>query len=253
MATCRNATWLSVWSKTGTLGKQVILSELMEQTRPPHPFRYHNTLSSHDSKPAREVLGQILATMETQQIDYHHNDAKASLTHKAMCLAALMSCRAPSTDLTVAALRQIYHRLDDPELSTIATKWRESDAEGRTTVYYAARLLETLRHSHATHYAMPVYLLRAILTLWLYARLFENSRILSGTDLIDPNDVDISQWRLASHIRIQLPGIPDLLSLEGRRALLSEAIAAMQSLRFWGVSKVYLHLLRRLQSSETAA
>jgi len=253
MNTCQNATWLSVWSETGTLGKQVILSELMEQTRPRHLFRDHNTLSSDDSKPAREVLGQILATMETQQIDCHHNDAKASLTHKAMCLAALMSCHAPSTDLTVVALRQIYHRLDDPDLSTIATKWRESDAEGRTTVYYAARLLETLRHSHATHYAMPVYLLRAILTLWLYARLFEDSRTSSETNLIDPNVVEISQWRLASHRRIHLPGITDLLSLTGRRALLSEGIVAMQSLRYWGVSKVYLHLLRRLQSSEAAA
>ncbi|KAJ4988392.1 C2H2 type zinc finger domain protein [Stagonosporopsis vannaccii] len=254
---CQSATWLSVWPKTGTLGKQVILAELMEQGRPSHPFRCHKSLSTADSISAREALKQILAALETQQNDGLQHDAKASLNHRVMCLAALMTCHAPATDLTVAALRQIYQRLDDPELSKMTKNWRESDAEGRTTVYYAARLLETLRHSHATHYAMPVYLLRATLTLWLYARLFSNSiatslKNSSGGKFVNPNDVGITQWKGAGCSRIFLPDIPDLLSLQGRRALLSEAIAAMQSLSYWGVSKVYLHLLRRLQSSEAA-
>lgn len=196
--------------------------------------------------------------MDTQQETASWDDMKASLTHKVMCLAALMTCHAPATDLTVSALRQIYHRLDDRELTAVAQKWKECSAEGRTTVYYAARLLETVRSNHATHYAMPVYLLRAVLTLWLYARLFDNSSLTGfstspgDTRATNPNDVDVGQWILAGRSRIRLPGIVDLLSPHGRRKLLSEAVAAMDSLKSWGVSRVYLHLLKRLESSEAA-
>lgn len=261
MDTCQTATWLSVWPKTGALGKQVILSELMEQARPPHPFRCHKSTSVQDSNPAREALGQLLDFMKPQADEGVHSNAKASLTHKAMCLAALMTSYAPATDLTAAALRQIYHRLDDHELSNIAQAWKESHAQGQTTVYYAAQLFNCLcnNSSHATHYAMPVYLLRATLTLWLYARLFHNSDVTGfktapGTTIQNPVYVNTaSQWTAGGFTRIWLPRIPELLSLQGRRELLSEAIAAMQSLSCWGVSKVYLHLLRRLQTSEAAA
>lgn len=252
---CLNATWLSVWPKTGTLGKQVILSELMEQARPRHPFRCHKGTAISDCAPARETLESLLSTMDAPQDDASLYDLKASLTHKVMCLAALMICHAPATDLTVAALRQVYRRLDDHELSNIAQKWKESSAQGRMTVYYAARLLETVRNNHATHYAMPVYLLKAVLTLWLYARLFDNSNLTGFTtsiNITNPNDTDVGQWKSAGPSRIRLPGIADLLSRQGRRKLLSESIIAMHSLGSWGVSKVYLDLLKRLEASEPA-
>lgn len=258
---CLNATWASIWPKTGTLGKQVILSELMEQARPRHSFRCHKGVTTPDRTSAREALENILSIMDTQQEEVSLHDIKASLTHKVMCLAALMTCHAPATDLTVVALRQIYHRLDDRELANIAQKWKECSAKGRTTVYYAAQLLETVRNNHATHYAMPVYLLRAVLTLWLYARLFDHSSLTgfiispgvtrtAAPNITNPNDVDIRQWTLAGCSRIGLPGVSDLLSLQGRRKLLSESTAAMHSLQSWGVSRVYLHLLKRLEASE---
>lgn len=236
----------------------------MEQARPRHPFRCHKGIAVPDRAPARETLENLLSIISTPQDDASLRDTKASLTHKVMCLAALMVCHAPATDLTVAALRQIYHRLDNRELSIIAQKWRESPAQGRTTVYYAARLLETVRNNHATHYAMPIYLLKAVLTLWLYARLFDNSNLTgfstspgprgpNATTIANPNDVDLGQWTLAGCSRICLPGIADLLSPQGRRKLLSESIIAMHSLKSWGVSRVYLDLLKRLEVSEAAA
>ena len=130
-------------------------------------------------------------------------------------------------------------------------------------MYYAARLFETIRNNHTTHYAIPVHLLKAALTLWLYARLFDNEALTgfstsSGSNLSatanvkNPNDLDINEWILAGCSRIRLPGVADLLSLQGRRKFLSESVAAMHSLKNWGVSRVYLHLLKRLESSETA-
>jgi hypothetical protein len=240
------------------LGKQVILSELMEQVRPQHPFRCHKGMTNPDRGPARDALETILHVIDSQQETASLDDMKASLTHKILCLAALMTCHAPATDLTGAALRQIYHRLDDRELAAVAQKWKECSAYGRTTVYYAARLLETIRNNHATHYAMPVYLLRAVLTLWLYARLFDASGLArfdtspDATSATNPNDVDVGQWILAGHSRIRLPGITDLLSPQGRRKLLAESAAVMNSLKGWGVSRVYLHLLNRLEASEGA-
>jgi hypothetical protein len=240
------------------LGKQVILSELMEQARPRHPFRCHKGMTIPDHPPAREALESILHVIDSQQETASLDDMKASLTHKVLCLAALMTCHAPATDLTVTALRQIYHRLDDRELAAVAQKWRECSAHGRTTVYYAARLLETIRNNHATHYAMPVYLLRAVLTLWLYARLFDESSLTGFdispgvTSITNPSDVDVGQWILAGPSKIRLPGIADLLSPQGRRELLSESVAAMKSLKSWGVSRVYLHLLQRLEANEVA-
>lgn len=258
------ATWLSVWPKTGTLGKQVILSELMEQARPRHLFRCHKSANLPDRLLARETLQNLLAIIDAQQDEASLYDMKASLTHKVMCLAALMTCHAPATDLTVVALRQIYHHLDDHELSVIAEKWRECPEQGRTTVYYAARLFETIRSNHTTHYAIPIYLLRSILILWLYARLFDNENLTGfstspGSDtsatgnITNPNDLEIHEWLLLGCSRIRLPGVADLLSLQGRRKLLSESVATMQSLKNWGVSRVYLHLLRRLESSEAAS
>lgn len=214
------------------------------------------TIADHIS--AREALEIILHVIDTRQETASLDDMKASLTHKVLCLAALMICHAPATDLTVAALRQIYHSLDDRELSAVAQKWKECSAQGRTTVYYAARLFETIRNNHATHYAMPVYLLRAVLTLWLYARLFDDTSLTGfdpspgDTSITNPNDVDVGQWILAGRSKIRLPGIADLPSPQGRRKLLSESVATMSSLKSWGVSRVYLHLLKRLEASEVA-
>lgn len=230
----------------------------MEQTNPRHAFRHYKSRTIPDCTSAREALESILHVIDSQREPESLDDMKASLANKVLCLAALMACHAPATDLTVVALRQIYHRLDDRELAAVAQKWKESPAQGRTTVYYAARLLETVRSDHATHYAMPVYLLRAVLTLWSYARLFDESSLTGFdttpgvTSFVNPNDMDVGQWVLAGRSKIRLPGIADLLSPQGRRKLLSESVAVMHSLKGWGVSQAYLHLLKRLEASEVA-
>ncbi|KAF3044655.1 hypothetical protein E8E12_007674 [Didymella heteroderae] len=251
---CLNATWTSVWPKTGTLGKQVILSELMEQARPWHPFQCHKSVTTSDRAPAREALESILDVMESQRETASLDDMKASLTHKVMCLAALMTCHAPATDLTVAALRQIYQRLGDRELAAVAQKWNECSMQGRMTVYYAARLFETIRNNHATHYAIPVYLLRAVLTLWLYARLFDNSSLTgfsvsrSVTITTNPNDVDVKlgleydlelvdlmqdEHHSSDHVQLRHPlaKIP-AIEIEGYKLFESRAICRFLASRY---------------------
>ena len=258
--TCSGSTWLSVWPKTGTIGKQVILLELMEQASPQHLPRCHEGAVLGGRSSARETLQGLLAIMDNQQNEGSSHDIKALLTNRVMCLAALMTCHAPVTDLLEVALRQIYHRLDNHELSNIAQKWRACPEQGRATVYYAARLFETVRNNQSAHYAMPIYLFRAVLTLWLYARLFDNENLTgfsvsSGSNTAatpstkSPNDLDILQWLNSGSNRIQLPGIADLLNLQGRRELLFISVATMHSLKSWGVSRAYLNLLKRLASS----
>jgi hypothetical protein len=79
-----------------------------------------------DRAPAREALESILHVIDSQQETASLDDMKASLTHKVLCLTAPMTSHAPATNLTVAALRQIYHHLDDRELAAVAQKWRDA-------------------------------------------------------------------------------------------------------------------------------
>lgn len=72
-----------------------------------------------DRAPAQGALESIVYATDAQQETASWDNMKASLTHKVMCLTS-MTCHAPAAGLTVAALRQIYHRLDDRKLTAVA-------------------------------------------------------------------------------------------------------------------------------------
>ncbi|EXA29100.1 hypothetical protein FOVG_19360 [Fusarium oxysporum f. sp. pisi HDV247] len=255
--------WLSTWSKTGTIGKQVIIQELTDMVRPADAQRHRqNAFPDPEREHARDILEKLLSLMESHEKETSVAGLKALVAHKIMCLAALMLSYSPIADLTAAALRRIYKCLDDQELFQIKRAWNASPYQGRKAVLYAARLLESVRSNHTTHYSTPVFLLRAVLTLWLHSILSEKSEsdessigkddasssVVIGTT--NSNIAQINGWLSSGRGRVRIPGMANLLCLQGRRKLLEEAVVAMQSLKSWGASRSYLELLKRLERSE---
>ncbi|KAH7357520.1 hypothetical protein BKA66DRAFT_562431 [Pyrenochaeta sp. MPI-SDFR-AT-0127] len=258
-----SSNWISIWSQTGTIGKQVILEELMETVRPKDHFHYQTNPSSTDTVQAEKALESLLVVMEAEH-DMPVIDLKALIAQKAICLAALMLCHVPVKDTTTAALSRIYNRCNDRELSEIGEAWRATPYQGRKMVLHAGRLFQTIRTNHTTHYSVPIYLLRATLTLWLYSLLLEKpdvtgyireqdtlASITLGT--ADINSSEVGDWISNGRGRVKLPGIANLLCKQGRQKLLRESMVAMALLKSWGISKAFLHLLRRLEASETTS
>ncbi|KAH6618441.1 fungal-specific transcription factor domain-containing protein [Boeremia exigua] len=255
--------WLSTWSKTSTLGKQVILQDLMERVRLSNANFQPSGQVIADSAHAKRCLESFLSALNEQQ-DISVDDLKASMVHKAICLTALMIGSSPGVDVTKVALSRIYRQMTDEELSHMSQAWREAPHQGREAVFHAGYLFETIRNSHSMHYSMPSYLLRAVLTLWLYSVLFDKPEVTGFT--IEPGDsgsitlgtarTDNDRawsWINQGHVRIKLPSIANLLCRLGRRKLLEHSIAAMGSLRSWGISRGYLQLLKRLEASESVS
>ncbi|KAL6704161.1 hypothetical protein ACN47E_008721 [Coniothyrium glycines] len=257
--------WLATWSKTGTIGKQVILQHLMDKVRPSMPHSSTSVTFSTESAHAKDVLESLLSMLE-EDVDNEVNDLKALVAHKAICLAALMIHSSPAIDLTTIALGRIYNRLNDRELAGIAEVWKQAPHQGREVVAHAARLFETIRTNHTVHFSMPAYLLRAILTLWLYSLLFEPQEATdsSGSSMeqeiptsialgtVDVESAQVRDWITHGYGRIKLPSIANLLCKHGRLKLLEHSKTAMRSLKSWGISKGHLQLLKRLEASETA-
>ncbi|CAI9629304.1 unnamed protein product [Alternaria burnsii] len=252
--------WLSTWSETSTLGKQAILQELLERVRPSGSMN-HKVAAVSDQAQAKQVLESLLSLLKEDQ-DVSMDNLKASIVHKAICLTALLIGLSPALDLTKIALSCVYNQMTDQELSHIAKVWRETPHQGREAVFHAAHLFETIRNSHTSHYAMPASLLRAVLSLWLYSVLFdkpgltgftlesrESASIALGSARTE-ND-QVRDWIADGRGRVKLPSIADLLCRQGRRTLLKHSLAAMSSLKGWGISRGYLQLLERLEASES--
>ncbi|KAH7134867.1 fungal-specific transcription factor domain-containing protein [Dendryphion nanum] len=257
--------WLTVWSRTGTIGKQVILQQLMDDVRPRESFDHQEHPPSANSARAKEILVGLLTILEEEQ-ETPVNDLKALIANKVICLAALMLCSSPVVDLTTIALNAIYDRVHDRELAIIAQSWKNSANEGRRVVLHAARLFETIRNHHTTHYSMPAYLLKAVLTLWLYSFLFERPKVTGffyqeeegnptsiALGMAEIKSAQVQDWLSYGRGRVKLPGMANLLCAQGRQKLLKEATVAMGSLKSWGISKGYLQLLKRLEASGTTS
>lgn len=109
---------------------------------------------------------------------------------------------------------------------------------------------------------MPASLLRAVLSLWLYSVLFDKPEVTGFTlelqesasialgSVRTEND-QVQDWIADGRGRVKLSSIADLLCRQGRRTLLKHSIAAMSSLKSWGISRGYLQLLERLEASES--
>ncbi|KZM28336.1 DNA binding [Ascochyta rabiei] len=255
-----NDEYISTWLKTGTLGKFVLLQDLMDRVRPTRSNSQALSAPSSEGAHAEQVLKDILLLLQQEQ-DTPVEDLRALTAQQATCLAALMTSSGPTMDLTTVALNQIYNRTTNQELSRIAQAWREAPCQGREAVAHAAHLFELIRNNHTTHFSMPSYLLNAVLVLWSYSFLFENPEVTDfaieqdlqtsvalGTTTV--GSLQVQQWISDARGRVKLPSIASLLSRQGRRKLLEHAMVVMGSLKSWGISKSYLQLLKRLQASE---
>ncbi|KAF2647734.1 hypothetical protein K491DRAFT_723173 [Lophiostoma macrostomum CBS 122681] len=254
--------WSSIWSKTSTLGKQVILQELMDLARPASSTSDPQiALSSHRAKAKQSLENLLLVLTEDQDTPVH--ELKALIAHKAICATSLLICSSPAIDLSKAAMSQIYNRMTDRDLCQIAQVWREAPYQGREAVFYAACVFETIRNNHTVHFSMPAFLLRAVLTLWLYSLLFDKPEVTgfaveqedAGSIALGAAHVNgdqVRDWIAHGRGRVKLPSIANLRYWQGRRKLLEHSTAAMGTLQSWGISKGYLQLLKRLEASEAA-
>jgi hypothetical protein len=253
--------WRFVWSRTNTLGKQVMLQHLSNIIKDQSASQPGTSgFSCPDKLKASNVLTEFLALIENDQAEQSLDEVKASTTHKIMALTALMTHYTPIHNPLPTVLRYIYGKLDDSHREQIRNRWRSAPGQGRLGCFYAARILHLVRSSRCLHFGTPVSLLRAVLVLWLYSALAE--RLQDGflysptaaTVVLGPKALDNMEnkdWIDGGWSRVKLPGIGNLLCAGGRGKLLDEAVVLMKSLKAWGISTTYVQILLRLRARET--
>ncbi|KAL4878937.1 fungal-specific transcription factor domain-containing protein [Aspergillus karnatakaensis] len=251
--------WVRSWSRTGVFGKQAILQMLLNSihaqrnlssTGFPHAWINNDETCSHLEKLLLEIGkgDQVASALEL----------RASIVHRITALSALMVAKSPNLPLLSSALKIKYRRCDDNELASLSATWKAKPLRARQTVYYAARLFESLKSDHCPHFSSPVVLFQSTLLLWIYSMLGEVApdvgdrgqqapTVVLGLSSESASEVG-RQWIQSGHGRIKMPGIGSLLAPMGRVKLLDEAISGMKMLRCWGVSEIYTQILQRLRA-----
>ncbi|PYH35470.1 early growth response protein [Aspergillus neoniger CBS 115656] len=244
--------WSAVWSKTGTLGKQAIIQLLLNAVSGHQKF---SGFSSSNSSEVDKDLRQLLEITENEE-EYSSHDLKACATHRLMILYALMINNIPKLPLLPTALKIKGRQLSEFDLGKIADEWGAVSHKGRSAIFYAARVLETVRSHHCAHFSTPVFFFRAVLVIWLYSSLCNPqcypspateapSITLRAPDWGGMNAVE---WINTGWGRIKLPGIGDIMSDRGRSRFLDESILSLRALKYWGISRIYEQVLTRLRA-----
>ncbi|CAI7653255.1 unnamed protein product [Penicillium bialowiezense] len=247
--------WTTTWNKTGVLGKSAILQQLLsiiEESRRQSLYCFSDT-SVADCTVAVDALRQILA-MTYDQGQELTSDLKALGAHRIIILSALMKSDLPETPLLSTVLKLKYNRYSNSELVRLKRKWSSSPQKTRQAVICAADLFETVRSTYCTHYSAPALLFQAVLVLWLYSSLLGQSQefpsdapsVIIGT--ANRSNTNQDQWVATGMGRVKIPGVGSFLSPLGLDNLLHHSISAMGSLKWWGISKIYLQLLTRLRA-----
>lgn len=182
------------------------------------------------------------------------SDLKALGAHRIIILSALMKSDLPETPLLSTVLKLKYNRYSNSELVRLKGKWSSSPQRTRQAVICAADLFETVRSTYCTHYSAPALLFQAVLVLWLYSSLLGQSQefpsdapsVIIGT--ANRSNTNQDQWIATGMGRVKIPGVGSFLSPLGLDNLLNQSISAMGSLKWWGISKIYLQLLTRLRA-----
>ncbi|KAJ5660680.1 uncharacterized protein N7484_000052 [Penicillium longicatenatum] len=253
----RDSTWMASWIKTGILGKQTLLQLLsnaavIDQDRL-LSSQSHNGISQIEAEAALKAL---LAGTEDEESNVSALELKASISHRLVILSVLMLRNTPRLPLLATAMRVRYRRYTDEELRSLATEWNKAPQERRRAAIYAARAFESVRSQYCAHFSTPVLLFRATLIIWLFTVLDDLSLdsqpasdapliILGASNTTDPNQ---EQWVESGNGRVKLQGVGNIFSSLGRQRFLDESISAMQSLRSWGISKIYRQLLTQLRA-----
>ncbi|KAJ5190124.1 uncharacterized protein N7498_009109 [Penicillium cinerascens] len=253
----RDSTWMASWIKTGILGKQTLLQLLsnaavIDQDRL-LSSQSHNGISQIEAEAALKAL---LAGTEDEESNVSALELKASISHRLVILSVLMLRNTPRLPLLATAMRVRYRRYTDEELRSLATEWNKAPQERRRAAVYAARAFESVRSQYCAHFLTPVLLFRATLIIWLFTVLDDLSLdsqpasdapliILGASNTTDPNQ---EQWVESGNGRVKLQGVGNIFSSLGRQRFLDESISAMQSLRSWGISRIYRQLLTQLRA-----
>ncbi|KAK5059692.1 hypothetical protein LTR84_009575 [Exophiala bonariae] len=257
----RNDSWRPTWKSTGSIGKQVLLQQLIDvmNSQSGHPGA--PSFSQPQKHKAEETLLGLLTITEDEDSNEHFSELKASIAHRLMIATALTIRKSPTRKIAAVALKTIYGRMEDPAWNALASQWKNAADQARLSVYWAARSLHIVRSSRCTHFATPDSLLKAVLVLWLYALLSERFedrfKVPTGPAVIlgskSLQDMDSLDWISAGWSGVKLPGIGNLLCPEGRYRLLDESIGLMRSLKSWAISASYSQLLVRLRATERSA
>ena len=248
--------WSVAWFKTGTLGKQVILQLLLNAINDfggPQVFPVSPLLAKDE---VEKELKHLLKTTE-KEVELSITEPKACVSHRLIILYALMIINLPKTLLLPTALKIRCQHFSEAELGRVGDEWDAAPQQRRLAVFYAARVIETVRTHYCAHFSTPVIFFRAALALWLYSALYsppcrppiptEAPSIALRTP--DWSGVSVTGWIDSGWGRVKLPGIGDFMSAQGRNKLLHESILSFKTLRYWGISKIYEQVLTRLQAT----
>ncbi|KAH7133839.1 hypothetical protein EDB81DRAFT_805187 [Dactylonectria macrodidyma] len=254
--------WKTAWIKTNTIGKQVMLQHLSDVINDEAAGHPGMPRFSNDEKMLAEAsLRALLAMTENEQLEQPIDELKAATTHQLMALTALMIHNAPNCSLTPIVVSFIYGKTEDESLAHMAKQWRDAAGQGRLACFHAARVLQAVKSNNCTHFGTPVSLLKAVFILWIYSMLADRFQVgflspqPAPTVVLGPKalaGMERTDWIESGWSRVKLPGISNLLCSEGRRKLLDESVILMRSLRAWGISSTYAHLLTRLRDSQTS-
>ncbi|KAF3797461.1 hypothetical protein GCG54_00005215 [Colletotrichum gloeosporioides] len=249
-----NNCWKSAWTKTNTIGKQVILQRLTDIIC--------STDAPTDTDSAVEVLNDLLNMIESEQTAQAVDELKSVTTHQLMALTGLMFHNTPTSKILPIVVKSIYGKFKDEEWTQAAQLWRESGRQARLACYFAARIIHVTRSSHCPHFGAPVSLLSAVFILWIYSKLAQRCPdgllllSLGPVVVLGPKarrDMSDTSWVENGWSQIKMPGVGNLCNVQGRRKFLDEAILSMRSLKGWGISATYSQLLTRLRASEPSS
>ncbi|PYI27839.1 hypothetical protein BP00DRAFT_352524 [Aspergillus indologenus CBS 114.80] len=246
--------WVLAWNSTGTIGKQAILRLLCNtvqagsiRSRQPHTV-------DQEGEVAGEALQRLLSLLDAEEQNLPPTELKASVAHQVMILSALMISQAPHISLIPTALRVKCQRYRPDELNELRALWRARPQQGRLSIYYAARLFETVRSHWCTHFSTPVLFLKSALLLWTYSALHVSTTYGAADEpsiviaTLDAKSALLNDWLERGSGRVKMAGVGSIMTDDGRARLLDESISAMKSLKTWGVSKMYSQVLMRLRS-----
>ncbi|RAL03649.1 early growth response protein [Aspergillus ibericus CBS 121593] len=246
--------WSVAWFKTGTLGKQVILQLLLNAI---HDFGGLHELTT-SSMARNQIEGELkhLLDITEKEVELSITELKACVAHRLIILYALMINNLPKMLLLPAALKIKSRHCNEVERAKLRGDWDAAPGQGRLAVFYAVRVIETVRSHYCAHFSTPVIFFRATLTLWIYSALYSPPCGSSAPAeapsiaLRAPHwgGAHATRWIDSGWGRVKLPGIGDFMSSQGRVKLLDEAILSFRTIRFWGISKIYEQVLARLRT-----
>ncbi|KAF4986398.1 hypothetical protein FDECE_15971 [Fusarium decemcellulare] len=162
--------WKSVWPQANTLGKQVILQHLTDIIKDQNATQFGVPgFSDHDKLLAANVLTELLALEDNENIERSIDEVKSATTHQIITLSALTMHNTPTPNLLFTVVQFIYGKLETAEWARLRDKWSAFSTQGRLGCFYAARILQVSTSRRASALAI----LSLIGAVWRRLRVLE--------------------------------------------------------------------------------